>query len=141
MFKSFHWGHGIFVFYVFFVGVVATALIASFSVDHSLVIDDYYAQDLAYQSTYEKIQNNLDSKNIDISVSKEYVEIDFHNTGSIKGKVHFYRASNKSQDFSIPINNSKFKVTRKELLTGKWTLKIEWQQDGISYYKEEIIYI
>lgn len=141
MFKSFNWGHGIFVFYIVFVGAVVTTLIASFSVDRSLVIDDYYAQDIAYQSTYDKLQNNLNADKIEINVDNGFVEIKILSPANITGNAYFYRASDKSKDFNLPINSTTTTIPTTDLLSGKWTLKVDWQQEGKSYYLEEIIYL
>jgi len=141
MFKKFNWGHGITVFYICFVAVVVTALVASFGVDHSLVLDDYYAEDLAYQSTYNSISNNLESKNLDIKVEKEEVRISFKDIDNIQGTIYFYRASDKTKDFKHKISSPNEVISTKGLASGKWSLKISWSDGVKSYYKEEVIYI
>ena len=47
MFKKFNWGHGILLFFIIFVGSMLTVLWLSFGVDHSLVRDDYYDEEMA----------------------------------------------------------------------------------------------
>lgn len=143
MFKKFNWGHGIFVFYVCFVGAVLTALIASFSVDHSLVVDDYYAKDLAYQTQYDKAQNNLKAQSVKINNDKNIQEltIDFESNDRVEGSAEFYRPSDKSQDFNVQLKEKETKISTKELLPGKWILKIDWTEDGKPFYKEEVLYI
>ena len=143
MFKKFNWGHGIFVFYVCFVTAVVTALIASFGVDHSLVVDDYYAQDLAYQSQYDKVKNNLESQNVQVDLDKtnQQLTININNTGKIQGAIEFYRPSDKSKDFNLELKDQVTTISTKELLSGKWVLKIDWKEGDKSYYKEELIYI
>lgn len=143
MFKKFNWGHGIFVFYVFFVGVVVTALIASFSVDHSLVVDDYYAKDLAYQKQYTKAKNNMESERVIILNDKttQSLSIDFVKANNVNGSVDFYRPSDKSEDFKIKITEKLTTIPTEKLLPGKWILKIDWTEKGKPYYKEEMIYI
>ena len=56
MFKKFNWGHGILLFFIIFVGSMLTVLWLSFGVDHSLVRDDYYDEDIHYQETFDKKQ-------------------------------------------------------------------------------------
>lgn len=143
MFKNFNWGHGITIFYICFVATVVTVLIASFSVDHSLVVDDYYAKDLAYQSQYDKAQNNLAAQNVKINKDDDNSElsIDFTNDQKIEGTVYFYRPSDKSKDFNINIEGKETKVSTESLLPGKWILKIDWTEKGKSFYAEEIVYI
>ncbi|MDF1697980.1 MAG: FixH family protein [Saprospiraceae bacterium] len=143
MFKKFNWGHGIFVFYVCFVAAVVTALVASFSVDHSLVVDDYYAKDLAYQSQYTKTQNNLNKQGVTVDNDKKNKEIliDFISTGKVEGSINFYRPSDKSKDFTVKIKEDKIIISTADLLPGKWVLKIDWKEDGKPFYSEELIYI
>lgn len=141
MTKKFHWGHGIAVFYVIFVIAVVTALIASFGVDHSLVVDDYYAQDLAYQSTYDKISNSIKSDAVQVLVKDGEVEIVFSNQERVSGNIKFYRPSDKSKDFSYPIMNLTESINTAQLSKGKWKLKIDWTDGEKAFYKEETIYI
>lgn len=143
MFKNFNWGHGIFVFYVCFVAAVVTALVASFSVDHSLVVEDYYAKDLAYQSQYTKTQNGLKSDRVSINNDKENqaLIIDFLNDEEIKGSIDFYRPSDKSKDFKIEIEEKATSVDTKKMLPGKWIVKIDWTENGEPFYTEKMVYL
>ncbi len=143
MFKKFNWGHGILVFYICFVGAVVTALVASFGVDHSLVVDDYYAKDLSYQKQYTKAQNNLDAERVTIDNDKtsHSLTIDFTEAEKVKGSVDFYRPSDKSKDFKVDLSDKETTIDTKEMLPGKWILKIDWMEQGKPYYKEEMIFI
>jgi hypothetical protein len=143
MFKKFNWGHGIFVFYVFFVGAVLTALIASFGVDHSLVVDDYYAQDLDYQRQYSKIENNMETNRIIIDNNEltNSVTVNFIYTDIVDGSINFYRPSDKSKDFQVALKNKETVIPTVNILPGKWILKIDWIEEDIPYYTEEMIYI
>jgi len=143
MFSKFHWGHGITIFYIIFVGVVLTALISSFSVDRALVDDDYYAKDLAYQSQYEKKENSLQSQMLYISRDPkiQITTIGFRTEESVKGTVKWYRPSDQSADFTVLIKNKVTTVSTDKLLKGKWILKIEWTIDGKTSYAEEQIFV
>ncbi len=141
MIKNFNWGHGITLFYIVFVGIVITALVASFSVDHSLVVDEYYSEDLAYQSRYDKIENSLQNANIDINTKGKDITISFQGSTNVNGTIHFYRASDKSQDFKREISSAQEKFLKAEMSSGKWSVKIDWKMDGKSFYKEEVIYL
>lgn len=143
MFKKFNWGHGILVFYICFVGVIVTALIASFSVDHSLVVDDYYAKDLSYQSQYVKSQNSMESERVVINNDKsnKSITIDFAENNEIKGSVDFYRPNDKSKDFKVDLTKKATTIETDKMLPGKWILKIDWTEGGKAFYKEEMIFI
>ena len=141
--KNFNWGHGIALFYSIFVGVLFTALIASRSVDHSLVADDYYALDIAYQQQYEKIQNNLSGDQIEIShqAAQKTIKIDFQSADKIEGEIHFYRPSNQSLDFTLPIKDLSTTIDTRELAAGKWRIKVDWRDAQKAYYQTKEIYL
>lgn len=141
--SKFHWGHGIAVFYVIFVATLIVALVASTKVDHSLVVDDYYAQDIAYQERYDKTTNELTDNSVSISYSRENgkVVLEFTEEAIPTGTIHFYRASDKSLDFFTSITDRKMEIPTSEVAQGKWRIKIDWKSGDKKYYKEEDIFI
>ncbi|MFT6337902.1 MAG: nitrogen fixation protein FixH [Saprospiraceae bacterium] len=143
MFSKFHWGHGITIFYIIFVGAVVMALIASFSVDHSLVVDDYYATDLAYQSRYDKSKNSMQSPILTISkdARKQVTTIGLKTDKPVKGKAQWYRPSDQSADFVVELDGRETSVSTEKLLKGKWILKVEWTIDSKTSYAEEQIFV
>lgn len=145
MFSKFHWGHGIAIFYIIFVATLVTVLIASFGVDHSLVVDDYYAQDINYQQQFDKTKNLIaaaDNKVVINNLSGENkINIDFQTDGAVQGKVNFYRPSDKTQDFAVDLNAKSNMISTQDLLKGRWVLKIEWNESQNGYYTERPIYI
>ena len=142
MFKKFNWGHGIALFYTIFAIALLTALVKSRGIDHSLVVEDYYAKDIAYQSTYNKKQNSL-TKDIKVNFDKQnkLIKIDFEEEKAISGTIHFYRPSDISKDFTKNIDQGMFEVSTNEMLPGKWVVKMDWTAEGVSFYKEKTIYI
>lgn len=140
---KFHWGHGIALFYLIFVGVLIFALVKSFGVDHSLVVDDYYAKDLTYQEHFDKKKNYLLSDNVEVSYDKDTQKLMLAIDGMpiSKGSIWFYRASEKDKDFNVSFNTNKFDINTANMISGRWKLKIEWTQEGNPYYTEKEIYI
>lgn len=141
MFEKFNWGHGITLFYIVFVGAVATALVASFGVDHSLVVDDYYATDLACQSQYEKSQNAAAAPRVYVANDRvdDDISLAFVNKTDVHGVAYLYRPSDKSQDFEVVIDGPTTTFSTKEMQRGKWILKIDWREHDKLYYQEEVI--
>lgn len=139
MLKKFNWGHGIFLFYTVFVCVLATALIASRGVDHSLVVEDYYAQDLAYQKTYDKTQNNLATDKVKVTYDAAFdvLYLGLSAEESVTGTVQFYRPSDKSQDFTLELTESNKTINTADLSRGHWILKIDWTEGNTGYYSEQ----
>ena len=135
---QFHWGHGIFLFYVCFVSVIIFALLQSFKVNHNLVQTDYYAADLTYQSRME--ETNLAAATNAIQVSHDIVNhafvLNINAVSSIDGSIQFYRPSDKTKDFTLPLRSADQKVDISTLLPGKWIVKINWSEGAKNYYKE-----
>jgi nitrogen fixation protein FixH len=141
--KSFHWGHGIALFYIVFVIAVITVLIKSFSVDHSLVVDDYYAHDIAYQKEYDKRSKQLKEDNIQIDYSADdrLIKLVFNNQSLVKGKIYMYRPSNKKQDFEIEVVDTQMLIPTHELEGGVWKIKVDWSSGGESFYHIKQLYL
>ncbi|MBT8234446.1 MAG: hypothetical protein HKO66_16865 [Saprospiraceae bacterium] len=138
-----NWGQGIFIFYLFFTCTLIFVLFQSMQVKHNLVVDDYYKEDLAYQSQIDKIKNQKLSNNLIVKTSKKDNKITFNflDAESLKGQIHFYRPSDKNKDFKIDINENNFSYDTQKMIKGKWTLKIDWQDKSNNYYHEKEISI
>lgn len=143
MFKNFNWGHGIALFYVLFVGVLLTALISSFGVDHSLVVDDYYKKDLNYQQQFEQMENAMDSNNAYIKEDKKNnaITIGFLNDSVSEASAQFYRPSDASKDFEINLENKVNTLSTKSMIPGKWIVKMTWKEGSKKFYLEQDIRI
>ncbi len=141
--KNFNWGHGIALFYIVFVGVLLTALISSFGVDHSLVVEDYYAKDLNYQKQYEKMQNANANHNalIKNNLSEKTISVEFLEGTPSSASAQFYRPSDASKDFSIAFDKSINIISTETMVKGKWVIKLEWNENGKKFYLEQDIII
>ena len=139
---KFNWGHGITLFYIIFVGTLLFVLIKSFGVDHSLVVEDYYAKDIAYQSRFDKSVNSIKSDNLNAQYDSEngLLVFEIHDESAASGTIHFYRASDKSKDFTIPISSNKMEIPVNHLSVGKWRIKVDWTIYGKDYYQEKDFY-
>jgi hypothetical protein len=145
-----NWGTGIVIAFALFISFI---LYFVFSVqsdskyDNELVYEEYYKQDAKFGEEMVRIQNAQDlvqkplisntSKGISIVFPEDYV------TKNIKGKVSFYRPSNKKFDFSIPIllSGSTLNVPKDKVLGGRWDINMEWQYNGKQYLTKETIYV
>jgi len=139
---KFNWGHGITLFYIIFVGTLLTVLIKSFGVDHSLVVDDYYAKDIAYQSHYDKSVNSIKSNNLKVNYDSDngQIVLAIEDDSPATGSIQFYRASDKSKDFIVPISSNNMEIPVSHLSVGKWRVKIDLAIDGKAYYQEKDFY-
>ena len=132
-----NWGTGIAIFYIGFMAMMIGFVVKSKQYDHSLVVDNYYEEDLTYQSHYDKISKQQISGNLQFTQKEDFIELAFAKKG--EGTVLFYRPADKSLDFQLPIqmdSKNKIKVPTKKLKPGLWKLKCNWRSEGSEFYKE-----
>lgn len=145
---KFNWGVGIAIFYSLFVVVMVGMVVYSKNFDHSLVVDNYYEEDLQYQKHIDKVNNSRKlATDLVIENNKEQQAILFQfpkETAQLGGNILFYRADDKSKDFNVKIApgaDGKIAVPVKDMKPGRWQLKVDWEGNGTSYYKEQTIFI
>ncbi len=145
-----NWGTGIVLAFIGFIAFIMY-FIVSMNVDdkydHDLVSEDYYSDELKYQTDIDKLKNANDlSTNISYERTDEGLKINFPediNYKEITGNMFLYRPSNKQLDFetAISLSNSYLLIPDKRLVDGRWNIKIDWQYKGKSYlFKESIVY-
>jgi hypothetical protein len=141
--SKFHWGHGIFIFYTCFVATVVFVLIASRSVDRSLVLDDYYALDLTYQQRIDKMNNETESNSLQIisEADRSEIVISFQDKNDLRGKIHFYRPSNQNLDKVFEIQDPVMVFDKEGFAPGAWKVKVDWENDGNKFYKVQDLFI
>ncbi len=144
------WGTSIVIAFILFISFIMYFVIAmntDKALDHDLVNEDYYKQELVFQDDINKQKNSktLPSQltwkktpeGIVVSFPKELED------NNITGKVFLYRPSNKQLDFetTILLSNHNLLIPDKRLLDGRWNIKIDWSYKDNNYmFKEEIRY-
>ncbi len=140
------WGWKIALLYISFVVFMITLVIITFQFDVNLVAKDYYSQELMYQSQIDS-NNNLQA--LDEKVSLKYQKADAilevklppaSFADDTKGTVQFFRPSDGTFDFQLTFDQSDgnvLKYNTKEILSGLWRIKINWNSEGKTYYFEE----
>jgi len=142
-----NWGYGIALAYTLFVAGMVGMVIKSTSYDHSLVADDYYAKDIAYQQQYDKMANTLAlDEGLSIRLDQDgMVALNFpEQLGEVQGRIHFFCPSDSQRDFQLPVQtDSEFvqRVPAGQLKKGLWRIKVDWQAGGTAYYTEETLFL
>lgn len=145
---KFHWGHGIAAFYGIFALSLITAVIKSTSFDNSLVADDYYAKDIAYQQTMDRRAN---SKQLPTAVrlekqAKNYqlqfplAELD----EAVDGTIQLYCPSTANRDLYWPISldtSGVQTIPTSGLKAGKYKLIVNWSSASKQYLDEFVFYL
>lgn len=147
---KFNWGTGIVLAFIMFMSFIMYFVIKASTdktLNHDLVTEDYYKQELKVQDEIDKENNSKTlPKNISLKKTEEGLIIVFPEnltTNNISGNVFLYRPSNKHLDFEIPISLSNYNllIPDTRLLDGRWNITVDWQYKGKSYlYKKEITY-
>lgn len=143
-----NWGTGIVIAFAIFITFILYFVLkvqSDSKYDNELVVEEYYKHDALFGDEMMRIQNAQDlvQKPIIKSINTG-VTIVFPNVFSpekIKGKVSFYRSSNKKLDFEVPISSATMLVPAKDLVPGRWKINMEWQYEGKQYLTKETIYI
>ena len=146
-----NWGTGVVIAFILFISFILFFVIKATTqkkYDYDLVSEEYYKDELNYQSDIDKLTNTK-LLNIEITTTKtkDGIEINFpatYITESIEGNVSLYRPSNQSLDFDIPFVLSKrttLLIPDNKLVDGRWDIKLSWNQHHKEYlYKKEIVY-
>ena len=145
-----NWGTGIVIAFIGFISFIMYFVInmnTDKKLDHDLVTEDYYKQELKYQNDIDKEKNAKTlSANLKWQKTENGMLISFPENlepSNISGKVFLYRPSNKQLDFetTISLSNHNLLIPDKRLLDGRWNIKIDWSYKDTNYlYKEEIVY-
>ncbi|MEZ5043026.1 MAG: FixH family protein [Saprospiraceae bacterium] len=141
-----NWGTGIAIFYTLFASILVMVVIKSKQYDHSLVVDNYYEEDLHYQSHFDKLVNSQQAgMAVQISLDKatDNIQLVFpKEMGNIKGNIHFFRPSDQKQDFSLGIElntDNKQQLPANTLAPGLWKLQVDWQSAGKAFFTEQVL--
>ncbi|MCI5059159.1 MAG: FixH family protein [Flavobacteriales bacterium] len=139
------WGNGITVAIVLFISFILYFVFRMINHDVDLVAEDYYAQELAYQDQIHKIQN-AEQRGVTTKVImlNDSLKIEFDNVeGFENGELTMYRPSNPSKDLKVPLilRDKAFTLATKDLNTGKYVAKLNFDLQGTPCYAENIVVI
>ncbi len=143
-----HWGNALFLFFVGYIGLLGFTLYQSTQVNHSLVSQDYYAQDLAYQEQYDKVVNYKSQKDrVTFNYNKDTRELILSGNQiaqHAKGQLTCYHPVSAVEDvkFDFDLKSSELiPLSLEHLPRGRWVVQIDYAQGEESYYHEEEIFI
>lgn len=140
-----NWGKGIIVAFVLFFGVIFTLAYISINTEFSLVADNYYEQELAYEDQLVRIRNlNGLEEQPTFSIDRNALTVQVKFTESLarglkSGKVKFYRASGAKFDKEMELKLDEQHIFEQDIaqfVTGAWKLQMTWSDGDKEYYKE-----
>ena len=136
---KFNWGTGILIFLIIFVLACAGFIIFAMRQDVNLVYKDYYEKGVNYT---DQMDVNARSKpyynSVQTQLYTDFLSIDFDASLAAKidsGSVILFRPSSSKQDVSLPllITENSLKISKKNLISGRYILKLFWYSDGLKY--------
>jgi nitrogen fixation protein FixH len=139
---AFHWGHGIALFYSFFVCVLVIVVIQSRTFDNSLVTENYYARDINYQQEYDRRSNSAGlGAGPQVQASRLTFPDDL--SSRVSGSVLIYRPSTKRHDRRLSLELDEaggMDLPLAGLPGGYYQVIVEWSAGGVEYYDELDLY-
>lgn len=136
------WGTRIAVLYGGFVIMMVTLVTLSIKQDFSLVSDEYYKEELAYQNTIDASRNSSAlSEPATVSAYTKEVVVRFPQEfagNSVAGTVHFYSpvATALDRKFDILLSNNSMHIDRQQLAGSRYVVKLSWKANDKTYYQE-----
>ena len=147
---KFNFGHGILVVLLLFMAGMSALVYKCTKQSIDLVSNNYYEKELKYQNQIDKENQTLAlSEDMQIGYDQKKQLVTFQYPGTfestkISGTITFYKPDNASLDFEKPINVNKDNfqhVTANSLASGWWNVKVDWNVNAISYFKETKILV
>jgi len=133
--------------YLFFVAGIIFLAIKSSMQKFELVQPDYYADELKYQSVIDATQRAKEIGGA-LVIKQEFGKLmvklpsGFTNT-TIKGKAHLYYAADIKKDITknFETSNGELMIELVSTTKGNYTLKLDLERNGVTYYYEQKIFI
>ena len=141
-----NWGTGIVIALVVMIGGMIFLVSIAIRQDYDLVDNDYYQKSVNYQQHIEEVKNTeaLPEK-IRLEQTDDSIRLTFPKLSAISdysGSIHFYSPVEEKRDETIKLNltdNYSQSIALKSLKSGRYTVKIDWSANKVSYYQEEEI--
>ena len=141
-----NWGTGIVIALVVMIGGMIFLVSIAVRQDYDLVDNDYYQKSVNYQQHIEEVKNTeaLPEK-IRFEQTEDSIRLTFPKLSAISdysGNIHFYSPVEEKRDETIKLNltdNYSQSIALKSLKSGRYTVKIDWSANKVSYYQEEEI--
>lgn len=140
-----NWGKGIAILYISFVLFIGFMIYLSTTQQYDLVTEDYYAEEINYQSKIDSKQKASQlTEELKVFLKEGSLVLEFPKEVNItNGTVKCFRPSNKEKDFEVPLSLKKQKqhIPLSKFVKGKYVVKTNWQSEKETFYNEQIVII
>jgi nitrogen fixation protein FixH len=144
----FNWGTGIGLVYATFVAATIGFVVFALGQPVELVSADYYSRSLTYDERLEAVHRadalgdavrwtrTADARVLIVTLPRE------HAATAAMGTLTLYRPSSVKADRTVPLAldaRGEQRLSLDGLAPGRWILKVDWQVQGRSYYRESAV--
>jgi nitrogen fixation protein FixH len=144
----FNWGTGIGLVYGVFVAATIGFVVFALGQPVELVSADYYSRSLTYDERLAAVRRAealgdavrwtraADGHALIVTLPRE------HAAAAATGTLTLYRPSSVKADRTVPLAldaRGEQRLSLDGLAPGRWILKVEWQVQGRSYYRESAV--
>jgi len=141
-----NWGTGIVIALVVMISGMIYLVSIAVRQDYDLVDNDYYQKSVNYQQHIEEVKNTAAlAEKIRLEQTTDSLKLIFPSLSAIQdysGEIHFYSPVEEKRDetFKLKLNGNFIQsISLKSLKSGRYTVKIDWSANKVSYYQEEDI--
>lgn len=142
------WGYKITILYAGFVLLIAGMVTLSVRQKVDLEADDYYEQELKFQSRIDEIKRT-EALNVPLAweVRPGAIQLKFppqFEGQQISGSIYFLRPSDATLDKTIPVRattSTVQSIPTLQLKSGIYKMQLSWRVNNTDYYNEGIINI
>lgn len=142
------WPKLIIATYACFILFIGNMVRQAMSSDIDLVSKDYYQKEIAYQQHIDQVEATQSMGKqvlLNYAAAAQQFSVVFPAQtaqDSISGQLLFFRPSNASQDFTLPLDlnqDGQQHVATGKLEKGLWKVQLNWKQAGQDYYLQKNI--
>lgn len=138
-----NWGHGITITFILFAAFMIALVKKSFDQQIDLVTENYYGEELAYQSRINEIEN-ASSQYFVVESRDDHINIQLNGASkTISGTLHLYRPSDSRFDkhFTLSLTGNSQNIPTKGIPNGYYILKLSWSIGDKNFYQEKGIFL
>ena len=141
-----NWGKSIVLAFVAFIAFMAMLVTVCLRQEVSLVANEYYTEELAYQHQIDRIRNTSKLKQPPrISLRGSVLTVSFKDLPRVeKAHLMLFRPSDPALDRQFELasaHDTCWSLPTAGLKTGMYRARMQWTMQGKEFYLEHIIYL
>jgi len=143
-----NWGNKLLLVFAAFGIMMSYLVYRCMHTSYDLVSKDYYKEELTYQQVIDDAgRAGKLSQAIQMEQWKDNIQVCFPpemKQTVISGTIYFYCAANAARDKKVSINTNVLaiqNISRRALLPGPYTVKINWESNSKQYYSEQYLLV